>query len=63
MQDIKTRFEAELFNKFANKTRGGQNEEAQMMKAFKYFDVNQCGGLTMNNFAKAVEKLGVVFPT
>ena len=33
------------------------------MKAFKYFDLNNNGTVEPDEFAKAVEKIGIMIPT
>ena len=50
-------------NKLAEKTRGAQSEEQVLMKAFKYFDLNDNGTVEPDEFAKAIEKIGIQIPT
>ena len=52
-------FERELKNKLSEKTRGAQSEEQVLMKAFKYFDLNDNGTVEPDEFAKAIEKIGI----
>ena len=33
------------------------------MKAFKYFDLNNNGTVEPDEFAKAIEKIGIMIPT
>lgn len=40
-----------------------QSEEQVMMKAFKYFDLNNNGTVEPDEFAKAIEKIGITIPT
>lgn len=56
-------FEKELKNKLAQKTQGAQSEESVMKKAFKYFDLNDNGTVEPDEFAKAIEKIGIQIPT
>jgi len=56
-------FERELKNKLAEKTKGAQSEESVMKKAFKYFDLNDNGTVEPDEFAKAIEKIGIQIPT
>ena len=56
-------FERELKNKLSEKTRGAQSEEAVLMKSFKYFDLNDNGVVEPDEFAKAIEKIGIMIPT
>ena len=56
-------FEKTLKQKLAQKASGNANEEAVLMKAFKYFDLNNNGTVEPDEFAKAVEKIGIMIPT
>lgn len=56
-------FERELKNKLQEKTKGAQSEESVLMKAFKYFDLNDNGSVEPDEFAKAIEKIGIQIPT
>ena len=50
-------------NKLAQKASGSQSEETVMQKAFKYFDLNNNGTVEPEEFAKAIEKIGIMIPT
>ena len=50
-------------NKLSQKTTGAQSEEAVLKKAFKYFDLNNNGTVEPDEFAKAIEKIGIMIPT
>jgi hypothetical protein len=52
-----------LKNKLSEKTRGAQSEAQVLMKAFKYFDLNDNGVVEPDEFAKAIEKIGIQIPT
>jgi len=52
-----------LKNKLAEKTKGAQSEETVLKKAFKYFDLNDNGTVEPDEFAKAIEKIGIQIPT
>lgn len=52
-------FEKELKNKLALKSSGKQSEEALIIKAFKYFDLDNSGECSKDEFIKAIAKLGV----
>lgn len=39
------------------------NEETVLLKSFKYFDLNNNGTVEPDEFAKAVEKIGIMIPT
>ena len=56
-------FERELKNKLSEKTKGAQSEQQVLMKAFKYFDLNDNGTVEPEEFAKAIEKIGIQIPT
>ena len=56
-------FERELKNKLAEKTKGAQSEQQVLMKSFKYFDLNDNGTVEPDEFAKAIEKIGIQIPT
>jgi len=63
MDHLKNSFERELKNKLAEKTKGAQSEESVLKKAFKYFDLNDNGTVEPDEFAKAIEKIGIQIPT
>ena len=50
-------------NKLSEKTRGAQSEEQVLLKSFKYFDLNDNGVVEPDEFAKAIEKIGIQIPT
>lgn len=56
-------FERELKNKLSEKTKGAQSEQQVLMKSFKYFDLNDNGTVEPDEFAKAIEKIGIQIPT
>lgn len=39
------------------------SEETVLLKAFKYFDLNNNGTVEPDEFAKAIEKIGIMIPT
>jgi len=39
------------------------NEETVLLKSFKYFDLNNNGTVEPDEFAKAIEKIGIMIPT
>lgn len=63
MDHLKASFERELKNKLQEKTKGSQSEETVLKKAFKYFDLNDNGTVEPDEFAKAIEKIGIQIPT
>ena len=61
--DFLRSFEKTLRQKLSQKSNGQQSEEAVLLKAFKYFDLNNNGTVEPDEFAKAVEKIGIMIPT
>ena len=59
MSNIKQLFEKELKNKFALKTSGHTSEETVLVKAFKYFDLDNSGQCSIDEFLKAITKIGI----
>ena len=47
----------------SQKASGTQSEETVLQKAFKYFDLNNNGTVEPEEFAKAIEKIGIMIPT
>ena len=56
-------FEKELKNKLQQKSSGITSEEQVLKKSFKYFDLNGNGIVEPDEFAKAIEKIGIMIPT
>jgi Ca2+-binding EF-hand superfamily protein len=56
-------FEKELIKKLSQKAAGNQSEEQILIKCFKYFDLNNNESVEPNEFAKAIEKIGIIIPT
>ena len=50
-------------NKLAQKASGAQSEETVLLRAFKYFDLNNNGTVEPEEFTKAIEKIGIMIPT
>ena len=50
-------------NKLHQKAGGNASEETVLMKAFKFFDLNNSGAVEPDEFAKAIEKIGIMIPT
>ena len=56
-------FEKELIKKLSQKAAGNQSEEQILIKCFKYFDLKNNESVEPNEFAKAIEKIGIIIPT
>jgi Ca2+-binding EF-hand superfamily protein len=52
-----------LLKKLSQKSGGSMSDEAVLMKCFKYFDLNNNGTVEAEEFAKAIEKIGIMIPT
>jgi len=63
MDALKRSFEKDLKSKLAQKATGMQSEETTLLKSFKFFDINNSGDLSPDEFAKAIEKIGIQIPT
>ena len=59
MKSVRSTFEKEIKNKLALKTDGKQSEEAFIIKAFKYFDLDNSGECDKDEWIKALSKIGV----
>ena len=59
MSDMKLLFEKELKNKLSLKASGHISEETVLLKAFKYFDLDNSGMCSMDEFLKAIMKIGI----
>jgi len=59
MADLRFRFEKELKFKIGQKSKANQTEETFLVKAFRYFDLNNSGTVSKNEFHKAIQKIGV----
>lgn len=63
MESLKASFEKELIKKLSQKASGAQSEETVLVRSFKYFDLNNNGNIEAEEFAKAIEKIGIMIPT
>ena len=59
MFNKKTNFEKELKNKLELKSSGHTSDETVLLKAFKYFDLDNSGTCTEKEFIKAIMKIGI----
>lgn len=56
-----SRFEGELKEKLLQKSNHKLTEEACLIKMFKYFDIFDKGSVDLNDFMKAMEKIGLYY--
>jgi len=63
MESLKASFEKELIKKLSQKASGHQSEETVLVRSFKYFDLDNSGTIEPEEFAKAIEKIGIMIPT
>jgi Ca2+-binding EF-hand superfamily protein len=52
-------FEEELKARVALKAVGAKSSSAVALKAFKYFDLDDSGSISLEDFTKAIEKIGI----
>jgi hypothetical protein len=60
MQRVIKDFERELRQKLVQKCPSNQQEDAFLTKAFKFFDIKNEGQVDFDQFARTVEKVGVI---
>lgn len=60
MEAFKVKFEVELKAKLAQKSTSQVSEENVLLRAFKYFDLDNSDSVDFNEFSKAIEKVGIV---
>ena len=56
---MKAAFEKEIRNKLALKSNGKTGDEVILLKAFKYFDLDNSGECDKDEFLKALNKIGI----
>lgn len=59
MKTIRAAFEREVRNKLSLKSDGKQSEETILVKAFKYFDLDNSGECDRDEWIKALSKIGI----
>lgn len=59
MANRRAQFEAELKQKLQQKSTAHSSEETVLLKAFKYFDLNNSGTVEPREWIQAIERLGV----
>lgn len=63
MEYLKKQFEISLKSKLSQKAKNTQGEESFLARSFKYFDSNNDGAINLNEWSKALEKIGVIIPS
>ncbi len=63
MEALRNGFEKSMKVKLAQKCSSVQDEEVALTRAFKYFDSDNDGAVTLNEWLKAVERVGVIVPS
>jgi Ca2+-binding EF-hand superfamily protein len=56
---MRASFERELRQKLEQKSKNPQQEEALLIISFKFFDLDNSGTISKEEFVKAVEKIGI----
>ena len=59
---FRERFETELRERLEIKSSLSTSAEVILIRAFRYFDLNNSGSVDVNEFYKAIEKIGVTMP-
>jgi Ca2+-binding EF-hand superfamily protein len=57
---VRTQFENEVRLKLAQRSTSYVSEETLMLRSFKYFDLDNSGMVSLEEWMKAIEKIGVV---
>jgi len=60
MARIRANFENELRQKLSQKSTAYVSEETLLLRAFKYFDLDNSGAVSYQEWLKALEKIGIV---
>ena len=60
MSNYRAQFENDLREKLTQKSTAHMSEETVLLRAFKYFDLDNSGCVSLNEWVKAVEKVGVI---
>lgn len=59
MSHLRPAFEKELKFRVSQKTKSNQSEDKVLISSFKYFDLNNTGILSKDDFFKAILKIGI----
>lgn len=62
MDSYRQQFENELRTKLQQKATSHVSEETVLLRSFKYFDLDNSETVSLDEFVKAIEKIGLVVP-
>ena len=63
MAAVRTQFENELRQKLSQKSTAHISDETVLVRAFKYFDLDNSESVDLDEWKKALEKIGMVLPS
>jgi len=63
MEQLRLGFEKALKAKLSQKCTATQSEETVFARCFKYFDTDNDGHVSLDEWYKAIEKVGVIVPS
>ncbi len=63
MEPLRKGFEKSIKQKLSQKCTATQSEETVLNRCFKYFDIDNNGTVSLDEWYKAIEKIGVIVPT
>lgn len=58
MANVRQQFEKELKTKLNQKSTAHMSDESVLLKAFKYFDLDNSGAVSQKEWLKALERIG-----
>lgn len=61
MDSFKAQFESDLKTKLQQRATGNISEENILLRAFRYFDLDNSGSVSYSEWTKSIGKLGIIF--
>lgn len=61
MSSLLNKFQDDLKQKLSQKASSNCTEEKVLLNNFKYFDLDNSGSLSIQEFKKALEKIGLLY--
>ena len=58
MANVRQQFEKDLRSKLNQKSTAHMSDETVLLKAFKYFDLDNSGAVSQKEWLKALERIG-----